>query len=73
MGTTVLDVRDAAHPRIVDQWPAPPGTHTHKVQVADDLTDGRGLEEAVPGEPGGVEEVRGRGGPADERVVLGWR
>jgi hypothetical protein len=37
MGTTVLDVRDAAHPRIVDQWPAPPGTHTHKVQVADEL------------------------------------
>ena len=37
MGTTVLDVSDAANPRIVDQWPAPPGTHTHKVQVADDL------------------------------------
>jgi hypothetical protein len=37
MGTTVLDVSDAAHPRIVDQWPAPPGTHTHKVQVADGL------------------------------------
>jgi hypothetical protein len=35
MGTTVLDVRDAERPRIVEQWPAPPGTHTHKVQVAD--------------------------------------
>jgi len=37
MGTTVLDVRDAASPRIVEQWPAPDGTHTHKVQVADGL------------------------------------
>lgn len=37
MGTTVLDVSDAASPRIVEQSPAPPGTHTHKVQVADGL------------------------------------
>jgi hypothetical protein len=37
MGTTVLDVSDPERPRIVDQWPAPGGTHTHKVQVADDL------------------------------------
>lgn len=37
MGTTVLDVGDPRSPRIVEQWPAPPGTHTHKVQVADGL------------------------------------
>jgi hypothetical protein len=37
MGTTILDVSDAARPRIVEQWPAPDGTHTHKVQVADGL------------------------------------
>lgn len=37
MGTTVLDVSDPERPRVVDQWPAPPGTHTHKVQVADGL------------------------------------
>jgi hypothetical protein len=36
-GTTVLDVSDPGRPRIVEQWPAPPGTHTHKVQVADGL------------------------------------
>ena len=28
MGTTVLDVADPERPRIVEQWPAPPGTHT---------------------------------------------
>ena len=37
MGTSVLDVSDPAAPRLVRQWPAPPGTHTHKVQVADGL------------------------------------
>ena len=34
MGTTVLDVADPARPRLAAQWPAPAGTHTHKVQVA---------------------------------------
>ena len=37
MGTTVLDVSDPERLRIVDQWPAPAGTHTHKVQVGDRL------------------------------------
>jgi hypothetical protein len=37
MGTSILDVSDPAAPRIVEQIPAPPGTHTHKVQVADGL------------------------------------
>ena len=37
MGTSILDVSDPSAPRLVDQLPAPPGTHTHKVQVADGL------------------------------------
>jgi hypothetical protein len=37
MGTSILDVSDPARPRLVEQIPAPPGTHTHKVQVADGL------------------------------------
>jgi hypothetical protein len=37
MGTSILDVADPTQPRLVDQWPAPPGSHTHKVQVAVDL------------------------------------
>jgi hypothetical protein len=37
MGTSVLDVADAAAPRLVTQLRAPRGTHTHKVQVADGL------------------------------------
>jgi hypothetical protein len=37
MGTTILDVADPTSPRVVEQWPAPPGSHTHKVQVADNL------------------------------------
>ncbi len=37
MGTSVLDVTDPARPVLVSQWPAPPRSHTHKVQVADGL------------------------------------
>lgn len=37
MGTSVLDVSDPTAPRLVRQWPAPAGTHTHKVQVAEGL------------------------------------
>ena len=37
MGTSILDVSDPSAPRLVEQLPAPPGTHTHKVQVADGL------------------------------------
>lgn len=37
MGTSILDVADRRRPRLVRQWPAPPATHTHKVQVADGL------------------------------------
>ena len=35
--TTVLDVTDVASPRVVRQIPAPAGSHSHKVQVADGL------------------------------------
>jgi hypothetical protein len=36
-GTSILDVSDPRHPKLVDQWQAPDNTHTHKVQVADGL------------------------------------
>lgn len=37
MGTTILDISDVTQPRIVEQWAAPQGSHTHKTQVADGL------------------------------------
>jgi hypothetical protein len=37
MGTSVLDASDPTNLRLVRQWPAPPGGHNHKVQVAGDL------------------------------------
>jgi hypothetical protein len=36
-GTSILDVSDPAEPKLTEQWPAPPNSHTHKVQVADGL------------------------------------
>lgn len=37
MGSSVLDVADPAQPKLVTQWPAPPHSHTHKVQAGDAL------------------------------------
>ncbi|MFC0529954.1 LVIVD repeat-containing protein [Phytohabitans kaempferiae] len=37
LGTSILDVSDPENPRVVAQLPRPPGTHTHKVQVAGDV------------------------------------
>jgi hypothetical protein len=36
-GTSILDASDPTDLRLVRQWKAPHGTHTHKVQVADGL------------------------------------
>lgn len=37
VGTSVVDVSDLEHPRVVRQMPVPRGTHSHKVQLAGDL------------------------------------
>jgi hypothetical protein len=37
MGTSILDISHPETPELVAQRPAPPGSHTHKVQVADGL------------------------------------
>ena len=36
-GTSILDISDPTAPTVVRQWDAPPGSHTHKVQVANGL------------------------------------
>jgi len=36
-GTSILDISDPTEPRVIRQWDAPAGSHTHKVQVADGL------------------------------------
>jgi hypothetical protein len=37
VGTSVVDVSDPRQPRVVTQIDTPPGTHSHKVQVVDDV------------------------------------
>ena len=37
VGTTIIDVRDPKHPRVVARLDVPANTHSHKVQVAGDL------------------------------------
>src|SRR3982074_503509 len=37
VGTSVVDVSDPRRPQVVAQLETPPGTHSHKVQVVDDV------------------------------------
>jgi hypothetical protein len=37
VGTSVVDVADPREPRVVAQLETPPGTHSHKVQIVDDI------------------------------------
>ena len=37
VGTSVVDVSDPSQPRVVTQLETPPGTHSHKVQVVEDV------------------------------------
>jgi hypothetical protein len=37
VGTSVVDVSDPSSPRLVTQLTTPPGTHSHKVQIVDNL------------------------------------
>ena len=37
VGTSVVDVSDPSRPRVVTQLETPPGTHSHKVQVVEDV------------------------------------
>src|SRR5437868_6764240 len=37
VGTSVVDVADPRAPRVVAQLETPPGTHSHKVQIVDDV------------------------------------
>lgn len=55
-GTTLLDVSDPTRPRVLARVPAPPGTHSHKVQLRGDLMfvnnerlKGYGGDDFVPG------------------------
>lgn len=37
MGTTIFDARDPRNPKVLSQIETPPGTHSHKVQITDDV------------------------------------
>jgi len=71
MGTTVLDVSDPASPRVVKQWPAPPGAGDHVVQLLrtyPDLRHGRDYPFARGGERS-VARGYSKGVARAERIV----
>ena len=66
-GTTIIDVKDPKHPKLLAELPMPPGTHSHKVRVSGDIMitnrealGVHALNGEVPpeGYPGGLEHLR---------------
>src|SRR5918996_432608 len=54
-GTTIIDVKDPARPKMLAEVTLPPGTHSHKVRVKDgimvtnrEILGARGLKGEVP-------------------------
>jgi len=72
MGTSILDVSDPARAKVVRQFPAPAGAHTHKVQIADGLllTNHEAFRGGVPDRVGlAVYDVSD---PFDPREIGFW-
>ncbi|HEY3685198.1 MAG TPA: hypothetical protein VGL93_19360 [Streptosporangiaceae bacterium] len=76
-GTSILDVADPRTPRLVRQWPAPPRTHTHKVQAAGGLLLVNEEQFPLGGEPDDGEHrgvaVYGLADPFAPRRLGTWR
>jgi hypothetical protein len=51
VGTSVIDVSNKREPRVVDQIPIPDNTHSHKVQIANDVMMVNHEQQLRAGEP----------------------
>jgi hypothetical protein len=75
-GTSIVDVRDPRDPKLVTRIPAPPNSHSHKVQVVGDLllVNRERLEpaDAVPGSWTAGLSVFDVSDPADPREIGFW-
>ncbi|HTP97285.1 MAG TPA: hypothetical protein VMK05_15640 [Burkholderiales bacterium] len=77
-GTTVVDVSDPKHPKLLAQLPMPPGTHSHKVRVGNGLmlTNheylGRPEADLAPKEFKGGLGIYDIADPAKPRLILNW-
>src|SRR4030081_2824477 len=72
VGTSVVDVSDPRQPRVVAELETPPGTHSHKVQVVDDVLlvnyERSPFEPQAPTWQGGL-KVFGFSTPSDPREI----
>lgn len=73
-GTTILDVHDPKHPREVAQLAMPPGTHSHKVRVANDvmLVNHEILDEREAGDAEGGLGIYDVSDPRRPREITRW-
>src|SRR5215471_21046949 len=74
-GTTIVDVADPSHPKLLARIEMPPGWHSHKVRVANDImivNHERLGDDATP-EFGGGLGIYDVSKPAEPRLVGKWR
>jgi hypothetical protein len=74
-GTTIVDVADPAHPRVLNRIEIPPGWHSHKVRVANDImivNHERLGDDATP-EFGGGLGIYDVSRPAEPKLIGKWR
>jgi hypothetical protein len=73
-GTTILDVHDPKHPREVARLAMPPGTHSHKVRVGNDVmvVNHEILDEREAGDAKGGLGIYDVHDPKHPREVARW-
>ena len=74
-GTTIVDVADPARPRVLSRIEIPPGWHSHKVRVANDImivNHERLGDDATP-EFGGGLGIYDVAKPAEPKLIGKWR
>ena len=73
-GTSIYDVADPAHPKLLSRLNLPPGWHSHKVRVANDImiVNHERLGDPNPEPLGGGVAIYDVARPAEPRLITKW-
>src|SRR5215475_14381664 len=78
-GTSIVDIADPTHPKLLSRIEVPPGWHSHKVRVANGIMVVNHERQGQHGAPGFADEFGGGLGiydvsqPAQPKSIAKWR
>ena len=74
-GTTIVDVADPRHPKVLARVDLPPGWHSHKVRVANDIMVVNHERQGQDGDPafGGGLGIYDVSKPGEPKLISKWR